>query len=123
MPMALGTSEGDGPRFPRFPESSDKAAAVLILIFPDADGEAHLVLTQRSPGEHRHAGQISLPGGAIDDDDISIEAAALREAFEEVGLDADRAALEIAGVLPVVDVRVSGFLVHPVIAFAAREPS
>ncbi len=122
MPVALGTVDGGAPRFPRFPESSDRAAAVLILIFPDGDGEARIVLTQRSPGEHRHAGQISLPGGAIDDDDESIEAAALREAYEEVGLDADQAGLEIAGILPEVDVRVSGFLVHPVIAFAAREP-
>ena len=46
----------------------------------------------------------------------------MREAYEEVGLDADQAGVKIAGILPLVDVRVSGFLVHPVIAFAAREP-
>ena len=120
---ALGMSDGGAPRFPRFSEDAGRAAAVLILIFPDEAGEARLVLTQRSPGEHRHAGQISLPGGAIDDDDESVEAAALREAYEEVGLDAEEAGVEIVGVLPQVDVRVSGFLVHPVIAFAPREPS
>jgi 8-oxo-dGTP pyrophosphatase MutT (NUDIX family) len=122
MPTALGMADGGPPRFPRFSENAGRAAAVLILIFPDASGEARLVLTQRSPGEHRHAGQISLPGGAIDEDDASIEAAALREAYEEVGLDAQAAHVEIVGVLPQVDVRVSGFLVHPVIAFAPREP-
>jgi 8-oxo-dGTP pyrophosphatase MutT (NUDIX family) len=94
---------------------------VLILIHPDADGEACLVLTERSPGEHRHAGQISLPGGAIEKGE-SIEAAALREAYEEVGLDAEAAAVHVQGVLPEVDVRVSGFMVHPVIAFAERPP-
>jgi 8-oxo-dGTP pyrophosphatase MutT (NUDIX family) len=120
---ALGIADGGPPRFPRFAENAGRAAAVLILIFPDAAGEARLVLTQRSPGEHRHAGQISLPGGAIDDDDESVEAAALREAYEEVGLDARNAEVEIVGVLPRVDVRVSGFLVHPVIAFAPREPA
>ena len=119
---ALGMADGGPPRFPSFAESAGRTAAVLILIFPDELGEARLVLTERSPGEHRHAGQISLPGGAIDDDDDSIEAAALREAYEEVGLDAKAAAVEIAGLLPMVDVRVSGFLVHPVVAFAPREP-
>jgi 8-oxo-dGTP pyrophosphatase MutT (NUDIX family) len=120
---ALGMADGGPPRFPRFSDNAGRAAAVLILIFPDAEGEARLVLTERSPGEHRHAGQISLPGGAIDDDDDSVEAAALREAYEEVGLDAKDAEVEIVGVLPQVDVRVSGFLVHPVIAFAPREPN
>ena len=94
---------------------------MLILIYPDEHGEAHLVLTERSPGEHRHAGQISLPGGQIDDDE-SIEEAALREAFEEVGLDAEAEGVHVQGVLPEVDVRVSGFMVHPVIAFAQKAP-
>jgi 8-oxo-dGTP pyrophosphatase MutT (NUDIX family) len=120
---ALGMADGQPPRFPRFSDTAGRAAAVLILIFPGDKGEARLVLTQRSPGEHRHAGQISLPGGAMDDDDESVEAAALREAFEEVGLDAKAAEVEVAGVLPQADVRVSGFVVHPVIAFAPREPA
>lgn len=121
VPVALGTPNGGPPRFPSFPDER-RAAAVLILIYPDDAGEAHLVLTERSPGEHRHAGQISLPGGQIDENE-SIEAAALREAYEEVGLDADAEGVEVQGVLPEVDVRVSGFMVHPVIAFANRAPS
>jgi 8-oxo-dGTP pyrophosphatase MutT (NUDIX family) len=123
MPVALASTGDDVPRLPRFPDGERREAAVLMLFYPAADGEAHLVLTQRSPGEHRHAGQISLPGGAIDPDDASIEAAALREAFEEIGLDSDQAGVTVQGVLPVVDVRVSGFLVHPVVAFAERPPN
>lgn len=123
MPVALATADGSPPGRPRWPRGPSKPAAVLILIFPDADGEACLVLTERSPGEHRHAGQISLPGGAIDAEDESIEAAALREAYEEVGLDPHEAGLRVQGVLPEVDVRVSGFIVHPVVAFAERAPA
>jgi 8-oxo-dGTP pyrophosphatase MutT (NUDIX family) len=110
------------PRLPRFEEGERKNAAVLMLFFEDSDGQARVVLTERSAGGHRHAGQISLPGGAVDDDDASVEAAALREAAEEVGLDPEQAGVELHGVLPVVDVAVSGFLVHPVIAFARNEP-
>lgn len=120
MPIALGT-DGRPPSFPTFPDDARRPAAVLILIHPDSDGEAFLVLTERSPGGHRHAGQISLPGGAIEEGE-SIEAAALREANEEVGLDAEAAGVHVQGVLPEVDVRVSGFMVHPVIAFAESAP-
>ena len=95
---------------------------MLILIHPDEEDNACLVLTERSPGEHRHAGQISLPGGAIDDDDVSVEAAALREAYEEVGLDPRQTGLHVQGVLPVIEAPVSGFMVHPVIAFADSAP-
>lgn len=121
IPVALPGPTGQPPRLPTFPTGRGRPAAVLILIYPDAGGEARLVLTERSPGDHRHAGQISLPGGAIEADE-SAEATALREAHEEVGLDAVAAGVHVQGVLPEVDVRVSGFLVHPVIAFADRPP-
>jgi len=107
---------------PRFPDEPRRSAAVLILIHPDADGQACLTLTERSAGGHRHAGQVSLPGGAIDESDESAVAAALREAREEVGLDPEQAGVTVAGVLPTTGVRVSGFLVEPVIAFADRPP-
>lgn len=107
----------------RFPGPSQSSrAAVLILIYPDAHDEAHIVLTERAPGEHRHAGQISLPGGALEPTDESPVAAALREAAEEVGLDVVQAGVHVVGVLPAFDVRVSGFLVDPVVAFADRAP-
>jgi 8-oxo-dGTP pyrophosphatase MutT (NUDIX family) len=106
---------------PRF-DGPSRPAAVLIVIYADDADEAHVILTERASGGHRHAGQISLPGGAIDAGDASAEAAALREASEEVGLDAAQAGVRVVGTLPVFDVRVSGFLVHPVVAFAEREP-
>jgi 8-oxo-dGTP pyrophosphatase MutT (NUDIX family) len=87
---------------------------VLILIYPDDAGDAHLILTERSPGEHRHAGQISLPGGQIDENE-SIEAAALREAYEEVGVEAE--SVTVVAELPRLWIPVSDFLVTPVLAW------
>ena len=123
MPVVLAGPGGTPGLWPILPDLPRRDAAVLILIYPDPAGDAYLVLTERSPGHHRHAGQISLPGGAIDAEDASPAAAALRETAEEVGLDTDQAGVTIAGVLPVVDVPVSGFTVHPVIGFAERPPS
>lgn len=97
-------------------------AAALMLLYPDADGEAHIVLMVRPGGDHIHAGQVALPGGAREDGDAFPEGTALREAQEEVGLDATGAGVATLGVLETVDVRVSGFMLVPVLAVAEREP-
>jgi 8-oxo-dGTP pyrophosphatase MutT (NUDIX family) len=101
--------------------SAASPAAALVLLFPDETGEAHLVLTERPAGDLRHAGQISLPGGAADAGDEFPVGTALREAEEEVGLDAG--AVDVLGALEVVDVRVSGFLLTPVVAVTPVAPA
>ncbi|CAN0655719.1 CoA pyrophosphatase [Nitratireductor aquimarinus] len=60
-------------------------AAVLIPVVDHADG-ASVILTQRTLALRNHSGQIAFPGGRIDPEDVSPEAAALREADEEIGL-------------------------------------
>ena len=97
-------------------------AAALVLLYPDADGSANIVLMVRPSGNHVHAGQVALPGGKREDGDVFPEGTALREAYEEVGLDADAAGVTTLGVLETVDVRVSGFMMVPVLAVAEREP-
>ncbi len=63
-----------------------RPAAVLVGIVDRA--EPTVLLTQRNAALEAHAGQIAFPGGKIEPSDTSPVAAALREAFEEIGLEA-----------------------------------
>lgn len=94
-------------------------AAALALLYADAGGVIRLPLTLRASTLPHHAGQISLPGGALDDGE-SIEAAALREAEEEIGVDPAR--VRIIGRLTPVHVLVSNFGLHPVLAVTDGRP-
>ncbi len=86
-------------------------AAVLVpLVLGPVPG---VLLTRRCANLSTHAGQVSFPGGRIDRDDPSAEAAALREAREEVGLDPAR--VELLGRLEEY-VTGSGYRVTPVLA-------
>jgi 8-oxo-dGTP pyrophosphatase MutT (NUDIX family) len=96
-----------------------RAAAGLILLYPH-DGAVQLLLTLRGSTLRHHTGQVSLPGGRVDDGE-SIEAAALREADEEVGVAPD--AVEILGRLTPLHVPVSRHLLHPVVAVATVRPA
>jgi 8-oxo-dGTP pyrophosphatase MutT (NUDIX family) len=99
-----------------------RAAAALVLIVPDDTGEAHLVLMRRTDDGGPHARQIACPGGSVEPDDHDEAAAALREAEEEVGLDAEGAGVEIVGRLERIVVTASGFVLDPFVAIAARAP-
>lgn len=74
-----------------------REAAVLIPIV-DHEREATVLLTKRQEKLRSHAGQVAFPGGRVDPTDASPEDAALREAFEEVGL--RRSDVEIVGRMP-----------------------
>jgi len=120
-PVLLGTPDSL-PGWTRMERGATRRAAALVLLFPDELGAARIVLTER-PSGLRHGGQVSLPGGKEDAGDAFPDGTALREAFEEVGLDIDQAGVSILGRLDVVDVRVSGFMLTPVVAAAQRAPT
>jgi len=106
-----------GWRAGHFPPDT-RTAAALVLLYP-RDTDVAMPLTIRASGLARHAGQISLPGGASDDGE-TLSQTALREAAEEVGVDTN--AVRILGELTPVHVVVSGFTLHPVIGVTDRRP-
>ncbi len=85
----------EGVRPPRVPPPgrTGRPAGVLVLLYPDADGLARVVLTERATRDGHHSGEVSFPGGAAEPDDVDITATALREAAEEIALDAVAAGL------------------------------
>jgi 8-oxo-dGTP pyrophosphatase MutT (NUDIX family) len=93
-------------------------AAGLLLLFPVED-RAHLVLTVRAGTLERHSGQVSLPGGVIEPGE-TFEDAALREAHEEIALDTTR--ITVLGALTPLDIPVSGFRLHPIVASTPAKP-
>ncbi len=92
-----------------------KNAAVLIPLVKHDEGLT-VLLTQRTDHLANHPGQISFPGGHIEEEDATPEEAALRETEEEVGL--DRQHVSIIGRLPDYVTR-TGFIVTPVVAWVA----
>jgi len=95
-----------------------RPAAALLLIYP-MDNAWHLPLTVRGSNLRHHTGQVSLPGGRLDDGE-SIEQAAIREAHEEIGIVPSE--VQILGRLTPLTVFVSAHLLHPVVGFVTRRP-
>jgi len=86
--------------------------------FPDRDS-AHIILTVRADAL-RHGGQVSLPGGVVDPGE-TFEQAALREAREEIALSLDE--VRVLGALTPLDIPVSGFRLHPIVAVNPTRPA
>jgi 8-oxo-dGTP pyrophosphatase MutT (NUDIX family) len=118
--------DGDEPgeARPSFPDPGPDAvaASVLVLLYPGDDGLAHVVLTERVSRDGHHSGEVSFPGGRAEAEDADEAATALREANEEVGLDADAAGVRVVGRLETFWIPVSNFQVTPVVAVAERRP-
>ena len=101
-------------------ESAEKSDSLRAQrsprFFPSA--AAHIILTVRADSV-RHGGQVSLPGGVVDPGE-TFEQAALREAHEEVALPLDE--MRVLGALTPLDIPVSGFRLHPIVAVNPGRP-
>ena len=100
-----------------------RVAAVLVLVAPDSDGEARVVLIERNSYDGHHSGEIAFPGGAAEAGDADLTETAIREATEEIGLDPEAIGLRVVGALEVFWIPVSNFRVTPVVALADRVPA
>jgi 8-oxo-dGTP pyrophosphatase MutT (NUDIX family) len=111
--LVPGLSAADTHKYRSLFPATPIPAAVLVPLVERPEGLT-VLLTQRATQLRNHAGQISFPGGRIEPSDADPRAAALREAREEIGLDAGF--VSVVGYL-VDHVLISGFRVTPVVAF------
>jgi len=86
-------------------------AAVLVPLFKKGE-DCHLLFTKRSDQVKYHKGEISFPGGVVDEEDSELISTALREAFEEIGLKEND--VQIIGILDDI-VTITEFIVTPIV--------
>lgn len=112
--MAPATRE----RYPidKLNPNSYRKSAVMILIYSLNDSY-YIPLTKRHTYEGKHSGQISLPGGKIDESDISLKHTALRELSEEIGINEH---VDVIGTLTPIYIPVSNFYVEPYVGIYTK---
>ena len=121
LPIVVGGVIGRLPEAPSLSRSG-RPAGVLVLLYPDEEGAARVVLTERAARDGYHSGEVSFPGGRAESRDVDIVATAMREAAEEVALDVVAAGVRVVGFLESLLIPVSDFEVTPVLAIAQRRP-
>ncbi len=84
---------------------------MLAPLYLDADGALHAVFTRRRDDLKHHPGEVSFPGGRAEPRDADLQATALRETFEEIGLPPE--AVEVAGMLRPTPTFVTNYAIYP----------
>jgi 8-oxo-dGTP pyrophosphatase MutT (NUDIX family) len=95
-------------------EERDLTPAAVLMPLVDRPEGLTVLLTQRTEHLYNHAGQISFPGGRVEQHDASLTETALRETEEEIGL--HRRHVEVIGFMEPYQT-ITGFLVTPVVGF------
>jgi 8-oxo-dGTP pyrophosphatase MutT (NUDIX family) len=99
------------------PEGTWRRASVLSL-FLEGENGLSLLFTRRTNHVMDHKGQVSFPGGAVEPEDVSLEAAALRETNEEIGI--DQLEIEILGRSGDM-FTISGWWITPVVGWYSQQ--
>lgn len=98
-----------------------KRAATLTLLYPE-NGDFKIALMKRVTNpKDRHSGQVSFPGGKVEESDRDLEHTALREAEEELGI--PQTVVSVLGKMTDIYIPVSNFLVYPFIGFTESKPN
>lgn len=95
-------------------------AAVLFLMYPSRAGSTYLVFIKRNEYDGPHSAQVSLPGGAWENEDGFLYNTAIRETREELGIIEE---IEILGSLTELHIPVSNFLVSPFVGYTDSTPT
>lgn len=98
-----------------------KKAGVLALFYPNLQHQTTLVLILRKTYKGVHSGQVGFPGGKIEKQDQSLEAAALRETYEEIGVPINQ--VEVRRQLTEVYIPPSNFYVQPFMGVSRTTPT
>lgn len=97
-----------------------KRAGVMALFYPDIKSETKLALILRKTYKGVHSAQIGFPGGKVEPNDISLEATALRETHEEIGVPTQQ--IEVLKQLTEVYIPPSNFYVQPYLGISKATP-
>ncbi len=96
-----------------------KKSAVMILLYPK-DNTIKTVFIERPVYEGVHSGQVGFPGGKFEESDIELKQTALRETFEEIGVDPKK--INVIGQLTDLYINPSNFLVSPFVGYLNETP-
>ncbi len=100
-------------------DPNPRESAVMILLYPHGI-EPHLVLIERPTYPGAHSGQVSFPGGRVEEEDDTLRETALRETEEEVGVKQE--AIQVLGELTDLYIPASRFMVYPYVGYVAERP-
>ena len=117
---AMPADRDPGPRYQFERLKNPRHGGVLLMLYADQHGVIRFPLMQRHEYGGVHSGQVSLPGGRLEEEDQTIVHTALRETEEEIGIPSDR--IEVLGSLSQLYIPPSNYLVTPILGCFREQP-